>query len=229
LPVIVKRIQRPDEAVARGFLGTGSATVHECVGKETANAMDAGIKPIGSGLKVAGPAITVECFPGDNSTVHIAMTLCRPGDVLVVNAHGAQSGMLGSQMVFQCIEKKIGGLVIDGGVRDSKEIIEMGFPCFARHVNPQGTAKGTLGSINVPIQCGGVLVRPGDVVVGDDDGVVVVPRTRAKEVLDKSRARDEKEREDRELFKQGKMSAELLGLTKLLEGKNVTVVEEEEV
>ncbi len=225
MPTIVRKIDRPEKRLVTAFSGIGAATIHECVGKETGNAMDAGIKPIGPGMKVSGPAITVECFPNDNSTLHIAMTMCQPGDVLVVDAHGVESGMLGSQMAFQCVHRGIGGLIIDGGVRDIEELREMGFACFSRHVSPQGTAKNTLGSINVPVQCGGVIVNPGDVVVADDDGVVIVPRQMAREVLQKSRARDEKEKADRELYNKGKTSAELLGLQRLLDGKNVVIRE----
>lgn len=223
MPRVVKRIQRPPGTVVRGFKAIGVATAHECVGKDSANVMDPGIKPLGLGMKLCGPAVTVECFPGDNSTIHVAMTLCQAGDVLVVNGRGAPNGMLGSQMSFQCLERKIGGFVIDGGVRDSKEIREMGFPCFARHVHPQGTGKSILGSVNVPIQCGGVVVYPGDIVLGDDDGVVVIPRATAGTVLQRSKARDKKETEDRKLYRQGRTSMELLGLHTLLEGKNVEV------
>ncbi len=225
MPVIVKSIRRTERALVAAYRGIGVATVHECIGRETANAMDAGIKPLAPEMRISGPAITVECFPNDNSTVHVAMTLCKPGDVLVVNGHGVASGMLGAQMAYQCVLKKLGGLVIDGGVRDSTEIKRMGFPCFSRHVNPQGTGKGTLGSINVPIQCGGVSVSPGDLVLGDEDGVVVVPRARAKDVLARSRERDKKEKAERALYRQGKNSVELLGLGKLLEGKNVVVMD----
>ena len=228
MSVIVKRIERPNKDLIHEFSGLGVATIHESTGKDLRAVMDAGIKPIEAGMRLSGPAITVDCFPQDNSTLHIAMTLCDPGDVLVVDAHGMQSGMLGAQMAFQCVRRGIRGLIIDGGIRDAAEIKEMGFPCFSRHIHPLGTAKRTLGSINVPIRCGGVVVNPGDIVVGDDDGVAVVPKNIVPDVLERSKARNTKESKDRLLYEQGKTSMEMLGLDKLLDANCVRIIEDEE-
>src|SRR5579884_1423922 len=179
--IIVKSFERPDQKLVNEFAGIGVATIHESLGKENTSVMDPSIKPLKGGMKLLGPALTVDCFHGDNLTLHIAMALSNPGDILVV----------------------------DASVRDSEEIRASGFPCFARFVSPIGTAKNTIGSVNVPIQCGGVVVNPGDLVAGDDDGVVVVPRRAISEVIEKARKRLEKEAKDREQFKLGKTSMDL--------------------
>lgn len=207
--IIVKSFERPDQKFVNEFAGIGVATIHESLGKENTSVMDPSIKPLKEGMKLLGPALTVDCFHGDNLTLHIAMTLSNPGDILVVDAHKSLGAMFGGQMTFQARQQGIGGLVVDGSVRDSEEIRASGFPCFARFVSPIGTAKNTIGSVNVPIQCGGVVVKPGDLVVGDDDGVVVVPRREIREVIEKARKRLEKEAKDREQFKLGKTSMDL--------------------
>lgn len=228
MPKIVKSIDRPNEGLAEEFLELGVATIHESIGKGTNNVMSAGIKPILAGMRLAGPAVTVDCFPGDNSTVHLAMTLAKAGDVLVVNGHSLENGMIGGQMAYACNLRKIGGVVVDGGIRDSAEIKDIGLPCFARHIHPLGTIKQTLGSINVPIQCGGVVVTPGDIVVGDDDGIVVVPRMEVEQVLQRAKARLHKEADDRRTYASGKTSFEMLGLEKLLNAKDIAQVEKDE-
>jgi 4-hydroxy-4-methyl-2-oxoglutarate aldolase len=225
MPVIVKNFERPDSNLVSAFSEIGVATIHECIGKETNNAMDYAIKPIERGMKLAGPAVTVDSFLADNITVHVAMTLCKPGDILVVNGHGMPGVMFGGQMATQSMEHKIGGIVVDGAVRDSQEIRKIGFPCFAKIISPIGSAKSTPGSINIPIHCGGVLVTPGDVIVGDDDGVVVVPRKQAREVLEKARKRLEKEEKDRELYRKGMTSAQMNEFDKILKAKGVREVE----
>ncbi|MDA4129190.1 MAG: 4-carboxy-4-hydroxy-2-oxoadipate aldolase/oxaloacetate decarboxylase [Thaumarchaeota archaeon] len=209
MAIIVKKINRPDTSLIKEVSGFGVATLHESLGKETNNLMDWQIKPIGRGMKVTGPAVTVDCFPADNITVHRAMTLCSPGDVLVVNGRSSSSAMFGSQMAHQSVHTGIAGIVVDGAVRDSEELRKMGFACFARFVSGMGAAKNTPGSINVPIQCGGVLVNPGDVIVGDDDGVVVVPSRKLQGVIELAKKRENKEAEARELYAMGSTSMEL--------------------
>ena len=225
MAVVVKSIQRPDPELVKSFSGIGVATIHESIGKETNNVMHHSIKPIKDGMKLVGPAITVDSFPADNLMVHVAMTLCRPGDVLVVNGHGMPGVMFGGQMAFQSAQHGIAGIIVDGAIRDSEELKNMGFACFASFVSPLGSAKGTPGSVNVPIQCGGVLVNPGDLVVGDDDGVVVVPKPIARDVLARARSRMEKEEKARDLYKQGTTSMKLNEFDKLLKAKGVREVE----
>lgn len=219
--VIVREVRRPPRETVARFRGLSAATVHEATGKDSANVMDWSIKPILAGMRVAGPAITVLCFPSDNLTVHKALTLVAPGDVLVIGAHGVPGAMWGAQLSYQAKVWEVAGVVVDGSVRDVEEIRKMNFPCFTRLVTPMGSAKSTPGSINVPVQCGGVLVNPGDIVVGDDDGVVVVPQDKAESVLARSRERLKKEEEMRKLFDQKKTSFDIYGFEKTFSQKGV--------
>ncbi len=225
MAVIVKSIDRLNPELINSFKDLSAATIHESIGKDTSNVMDYTIKPIAEGMKVVGSALTVESFPADNLTVHVAMTLAKPGDVLVVNGHGMPGVMFGAQMAFQSIQSKVAGIVVDGAVRDSSEIKQMRFPCFTKIVSPLGSAKGTPGSINIPIQCGGVLVNPGDLIVGDDDGVVVVPKKLAAEVHARSISRMEKEKKDRDLFLSGMTSMKMYEFEKILKAKQVKEVD----
>ena len=224
-PTIYRRINRPDPELSRSFAGISSATVHESLPKGGTNVMHHSLKPVRLGMKVSGPAVTVESALADNLTVHVALTLCQPGDVLVVDAHGTAGVMFGAQMAYQAMRHGIAGIVVDGAVRDTEEIGRMGFPTFASLVSPLGSSKSTPGSVNVPVKCGGVLVTPGDIVVGDDDGVVVVPRAAAAGVLVRARARAEKEEKTRALYDQGKTSMELNGYDRLLEEKNISILD----
>lgn len=224
MSVIVKRVDRPPREVVEGFKNLSVSTVHEAMGKETANVMDPGIKPIAPGMKVAGSALTVLCFPADNITVHKALTLAQAGDILVVAGHGIASAMWGGQFTFQAKHRGVAGVVVDGSVRDVGEIRAVNFPCFARIVSPMGSAKETPGSINVPIQCGGVIVRPGDIILGDDDGVVALPKERAAEVLQKAKERKDREEAMKQMFQQGKTSFEIYGFEKIFQQKGVKEV-----
>lgn len=224
MSVVVRRIERPPRDVVEGFNSVGVSTVHEAMGKETANVMDPDIKPIAPGTKLVGVAMTVLCFPADNITVHKALTLAEAGDVLVVAGHGITSAMWGAQFTFQARLKGVAGVVIDGSVRDVAEIRQANFPCFARIISPMGSAKETPGSINIPIECGGIIVRPGDIVIGDDDGVVVVPPDKAVEVLNKAKERQAKEEDMKRIFKQGKSSFEIYGFNAIFQKKGVKEV-----
>jgi 4-hydroxy-4-methyl-2-oxoglutarate aldolase len=216
LAIIVRDIDRPDKALINEFRNLAVATIHESIGKETSNVMDQAIKPIERGMKLLGPALTVDSFPADNSTVHFAMTLCKKGDVLVVNGHGMLGVMFGSQMCFQCKVAGVSGIIVDGAIRDSEEIRKMNFPCFTKYISPLGSNKATVGSINIPIQCGGVIVTPGDLILGDDDGVVVVPRKSLSEVLVRAKERTEKEEKTKELLLKGETSVQLNHFENLL-------------
>lgn len=221
MSVVVKRVERPPREVVEEFKNLTVSTVHEALGKETANAMDPGVKPIAPGMKVAGAALTVLCFPADNITVHKALTLALTGDVLVVCGHGIPSAMWGGQFTFQAKLKGLAGVVVDGSVRDVGEIRNVNFPCFARIISPMGSAKETPGSINVPVQCGGVIVRPGDIILGDDDGVAVVPKEKAVEVLQRAKERKAKEEAMKQMFRQGRTSFEIYGFEKIFQQKGV--------
>ena len=175
--------------------------------------MDAGIHPLDRHMQMAGRALTVACAAGDNLTIHKAVVLAQPGDVLVINCGGyLNAGVFGEMLALSCMAKGIAGVVIDGSCRDVNDLIELGFPTFVRGVNPRGTIKDTCGAVGGEVLCGGVTVRSGDVVVGDCDGVVVIPQEEAEEILDKALAKKKREDEMRPLLRAGSTTAELLGL-----------------
>ncbi|WP_429253632.1 4-carboxy-4-hydroxy-2-oxoadipate aldolase/oxaloacetate decarboxylase [Paraburkholderia sp. GAS333] len=193
----------------------GSATVYEAQGAH--GALDSGIKPIHPSMCVAGPAVTVDTRPGDNLMLHYAMLKVRPGDVLVVDAKGfLEAGPWGDVFTELALQKGLAGLVINGAVRDARTIIELGFPVFSRGLSIKGTGKNQPGRVNVPICIGDVPIRPGDIVVGDIDGVVVVPQHDVARVVQVSREREDKERAFRERIRQGASTVELLGLQETL-------------
>lgn len=175
--------------------------------------MDAGIHPLDRHMKLAGRALTVACAAGDNLTIHKAVLLAQPGDVLVINCGGyLNAGVFGEMLALSCMAKGIAGVVIDGSCRDVNDLIDLGFPTFVRGVNPRGTGKDTCGAVGGEVLCGGVSVRGGDVIVGDCDGVVVVPAAEAEQVLEKALAKKKREDEMRPLLQAGATTAELLGL-----------------
>lgn len=193
-----------------------SATVHEALGR--IGSVDYEIKPISTGMKICGPAVTAKCHLGDNIMLHKAIAIANPGDVIVANMGNCkQSGAWGEITSLASKVKGINGFVTDGGVRDTKEISEMKFPVFSKSVCIQGTVKSTIGTINEAISFGGVVVNPGDVVLGDDDGIVIIPRNLIKEAIEKSAQREEKERIMKEKIKQGASTVNLLGLTEMLD------------
>ncbi len=175
--------------------------------------MDAGIHPLDRHMQLAGRALTVACAAGDNLTIHKAVVLAQPGDVLVINCGGyLNAGVFGEMLALSCMAKGIAGVVIDGSCRDVNDLIELGFPTFVRGVNPRGTIKDTCGAVGGEVLCGGVTVRAGDIVVGDCDGVVVIPQEEADQILDKALAKKQREDEMRPLLRAGGTTAELLGL-----------------
>ena len=175
--------------------------------------MDAGIQPLDRKMQMVGRALTVACAAGDNLTIHKAVLMAQPGDILVVNCGGyVNCGVFGEMLAISCKAKGIAGIVIDGSCRDSLELIEMGFPTYVRGVNPNGTIKETCGAVNGKVLCGGVWVEGGDVIVADADGVVVVKPEEAPEVQKKAAAKKQREAELRSLLAAGQTTAELLGL-----------------
>lgn len=184
-----------------------------CDSNNRMGALDPAIQALDRHMTVAGRAYTVQCPPGDNLTVHKAMLEARPGDVLVVSCGGfLNAGGFGELMATACQVKGIAGVVIDGACRDKNELIEMGFPTFARGTCPNGTVKENCGATGTAVLCGGTLVRTGDIVVGDCDGVVVIPREEAEGVLERSKAKKAKEDEIRQKLLQGITTAELFNL-----------------
>lgn len=205
---VITQVERPSKVTLDSFRGIGTATVHEASGRR--GAVSAKIKPLYRGARLCGPAFTVECHPGDNLMLHKALERSQPGDVLVVTVGDyEEAGYWGGLMATSAMAKGLGGLAIDGSVRDSAEIARMGFPVFCRGISIRGTTKAILGLINHPVIFGGVLVHPGDLILGDDDGIVVVDRNRCEDVLEKSLKRIEAERIKSEKLRAGMTSVEL--------------------
>jgi len=198
----------------------GAATVYEAQGAK--GAFDSAIKPIAATMRVSGPALTVDIRPGDNLMLHYAMLKAKPGDVLVVDAKGfLEAGPWGDVFTEQALHMGLGGLVINGAVRDADAIIAAGFPVFCRGLSIKGTGKNQPGHLNVPITMAGVVVHPGDIIVGDQDGLVVVAHQEAEMVLQKSLAREAKEIWFREQIRNGANTVDLLGLAETLKRLNL--------
>jgi 4-hydroxy-4-methyl-2-oxoglutarate aldolase len=204
--VVVRNIARSEAAVVQRLGALGVSTVHEAYGR--CGLMKPYMRPIWQGCAAAGPAVTVLAQPGDNWMIHVAVEQCRAGDMLVVGCTTDNTdGMFGELLATSLKARGVVGLVLDAGCRDVKAIREMGFPVWSRAVSARGTVKATLGAVNVPIVCAGLLVTPGDAVVADEDGVVVVARAAAAEVAEKGERR--KADED---GKRAKLASGVLGL-----------------
>ena len=213
---VITKIARPDPKLVEAFGDLGAATVYEASGRR--GSVDPRIKPLGRGIRVLGPAFTVECHPKDNLMLHKALQIAQAGDVLVVSTQGyPDAGYWGGLMATSAMARKVGGLVIDGCVRDSTEILEMGFPVFCRGTCMRGTVKGTLGRVNHPLLFGQVVVDPGDLVLGDDDGLVIVPRGEMETVLKAARERTANEVNKAAEPARGDSSVELNKLVKVFE------------
>jgi len=208
---IVRNIARADAELIETLGRQGVATIHEAQGR--AGLMRPYMRPIYPSARMAASAVTVSCQPGDNLMIHAAIEVCRPGDALVVaTTSESTDGMFGELLATSCRAHGIVGLVIDAGVRDVADLTEMDFPVWSKAVSAQGTVKASPGSVNVEIVCAGAPIRPGDVIVGDQDGVVVVKRETAAEVARLGAARIEKEEKSRERLKAGEFGVDFYGL-----------------
>ena len=223
---VVRNIKRPDPEVVRALGELGVATVHEAQGRT--GLMKPYMRPIYPSARAAGTAVTISSQPGDNLMIHAAMEVCKRGDILVVTTTSESTdGMFGELLGVSCEAHGVVGLITDAGVRDTAELTAMDFPVWAKAISAQGTVKSTAGSVNVPVVCAGMTVNPGDVVVADADGVVVVPREQAAAVAQAGRDRIDKEAKTRERLRNGELGLDFYGLREKLKQLGVNYVDEE--
>jgi len=216
-PVVVRNIKRADSNAVGTLAACGVSTAHEALGRS--GLMKPYMRPIWAGASIAGPAVTVLAQPGDNWMLHVAVEQCQKGDVLVVGCTTDNTdGMFGELLATALVARGVIGLVLDAGCRDVKPLHEMGFPVWSKAVSAKGTVKATLGAVNIPVVCGGVNVEPGDVVVADDDGVVIIPSRLAVETAAKAQKRKDDEDGKRTRLAAGELSLDMYkmreGLTK---------------
>jgi len=224
-PTVVRKVLRADADTVKKLGDLGVATVHEAQART--GLMRPYMRPIYPHAKAAGTAITISCQSGDNLMIHAAIEFCQKGDILVVTTTSESTdGMFGELLAESARAHGVVGLIIDAGVRDVRDLTEMDFPVWSKAVHAQGTVKATAGSVNVPVVCAGMAVRPGDVVVADADGVVVVKRETAAEVARLAAERFDKEQKTRARLKAGELGVDFYGLRAKLAELGVRYVDD---
>lgn len=225
LGLVHTNIQRPDPDDVARLSKFGVATIHEAMGR--VGLMRPYIRPVYKGAAMCGPAVTVLLQPGDNWMFHVAAEQVQEGDVIVAGCTTeSEDGFFGDLLATSLTARGCKGLVIDGGVRDVADLEKMGFPVFSRAINSKGTVKATLGSVNVPVVAANALVNPGDVVVADVDGVVVVPRELVGAVADASQKREDNEESKRQKFREGVLGLDLYNMREPLNAAGLEYVED---
>jgi len=222
--IVVRNVHRAESGVIATLERLGVSTVHEAQGRS--GLMAPHMRPLWRGARIAGSAVTALCHPGDNWMIHVACDVVKKGDILVVACSSENTdGGLGELLATSLVALGVRGAVLDIGCRDAAEITAMKFPLWARAISAKGTVKASIGSVNVPVVCAGVAVKPGDVVVADDDGVVVVPRLEAATVARAGEEREKKEAVNRARLQRGELGLDIYGMRKSLAEKGLKYVD----
>ena len=220
----VRNIHRADAGAIATLERLGVSTVHEAQGRS--GLMQPYMRPLWRGARIAGSAVTALCHPGDNWMIHVACDVVKKGDILIVACSSENSdGAFGELLATSLKALGVKGVVLDLGCRDAAEISEMKFPLWSRAISAKGTVKASIGSVNLPVVCAGVSVKPGDVVVADDDGVVMVPRLDAAKVAKAGEEREKKEAGSRARLQKGELGLDIYGMRKQLEEKGLKYID----